>query len=334
MRDRAAIRQRYLQDELAVRLGGLAANLARIKSFSDRPEHQAVVESLLDESKFFIEWSAPDASLKVQAKLVELQVRLAVWQSAWAAIWANPVQRAAVAEAAGTWSDQVLEMSGLAPDKTATFVYERRLHDGYGNLLREASAYFAGQGDLYETLVNLARRLDEEGIPYAIIGGLALGRHGLVRMTQDVDVLMTADGLAAFEACCVGKEPALNEGKGYVPAFAGAHKTFRDTRTQVRIEIITAGEYPGDGKPKPVAFPNPAEASVKVDGIQVVTLEKLIELKLASGISAPHRLRDLADVQDMIVALQLPAAFAERLDKSVRDEYRRLWQMARGTEEK
>ena len=196
--------------------------------------------------------------------------------------------------------------------------YEERLQGEYGRLIREASAYFAGKSGVFQTLLNLAGRLEEEGISYAIIGGMALGRHGLARMTEDVDVLMTAEGLAAFRARCVGK--------GYVPAFAGAHKTFRDTDTQVCIEIITTGEYPGDGKPKPVVFPDPAEASVKVEGVRVVTLEKLIELKLASGMSASHRLRDLADVQDLIGVLGLAAEFADRLDASVRGEYRRLLQ--------
>jgi hypothetical protein len=202
--------------------------------------------------------------------------------------------------------------------------YEERLQGEYGRLLREASAHFAGKSGVYQTLLNLARRLDEEDIPYAVIGGMALGRHGLARMTEDVDVLMTAEGLAAFQARCVGK--------GYTSAFAGARKTFRDAETQVRIEIITTGEYPGDGKLKPVVFPNPTEASVEVEGVRVVTLEKLIELKLASGMSAPHRLRDLADVQDLIGALGLPAEFAERLDESVRDEYHRLWQTAQNTQ--
>jgi hypothetical protein len=160
--------------------------------------------------------------------------------------------------------------------------------------------------------------LEEEGIPYAVIGGMALGKHGFARMTEDVDVLMTAEGLAVFRERC--------EGKGYVPAFAGASKTFRDTETQVRIEIVATGEYPGDGKPKAIAFPDPAEASVEVEGVRVVTLDKLIELKLASGMSAPHRLRDLADVQDLISILGLPIEFAERLDESVRGEYQRLWQ--------
>ena len=59
--------------------------------------------------------------------------------------------------------------------------------------------------------------------------------------------------------------------------------------------------------------------------MRVIALERLIELKLASGMSAPHRLRDLADVQDLIRALQLPAEFGSRLDESVRAEYRKIW---------
>ena len=62
--------------------------------------------------------------------------------------------------------------------------------------------------------------------------------------------------------------------------------------------------------------------------IRVISLEKLIELKLASGLSAPHRLRDLADVQDLILRLQLPLHLANEIDPSVQPEYRRLWQQA------
>lgn len=198
--------------------------------------------------------------------------------------------------------------------------YEAHLQADYADLLREASQFYMAQGNVYETLRRLTQRLDDENIPYALIGGMALAAHGFVRMTQDVDLLMTREGLALFAARCVGR--------GYVPAFQGAQKAFRDTETNVRIEIITTGEFPGDGKPKPVAFPNPDSSSVRREGMCVIALEKLIELKLASGMTAPHRLRDLADVQDVIVALGLPNDFAERLDPSVRDKYRELWQMA------
>jgi hypothetical protein len=187
-------------------------------------------------------------------------------------------------------------------------------------VLREGDALFRQQGDVYDALRRLAQRLEEEGLSYALLGGMALISHGYRRYTEDVDILLTAEGLAAFRQKCVGH--------GYVPAFPGAQKTFRDTTNDVRIEIITTGEYPGDGKPKPVAFPDPTRSSIERDGIRIIQLEKLIELKLASGLSAKHRLRDLADVQDLIVALQLPFDVADRLDASVRDEYRRLWDAA------
>jgi len=187
-------------------------------------------------------------------------------------------------------------------------------------VLREADELFAKRGTVYDALHRLNRRLEEEGISYALMNGMALISHGCQRYTENVDILLTAEGLTAFREKCIGR--------GYVPAFAGAQKTFRDTANNVQIEIITTGEYPGDGKPKPVAFPDPAQASIEREGIRVIVLEKLIELKLASGLSAAHRLRNLADVQDLIVALDLPIDLAERIDASVRDEYRRLWEAA------
>lgn len=53
--------------------------------------------------------------------------------------------------------------------------------------------------------------------------------------------------------------------------------------TGVRIDFVIAGEFPGDGKPKPVAFPYPAEHLEPGSEIKVVDLKTLIELKLASG---------------------------------------------------
>jgi hypothetical protein len=174
------------------------------------------------------------------------------------------------------------------------------------------------EGKVHQTLKRLARALAEEAIPYAIVGGMALNLLGYTRETIDVDILLTPEGLDRFRERLVGR--------GYAVAFAGAARSFRDTQTQVKVETLITGEYPGDGKPKPVAFPDPAEVSFERDGYQVITLEKLVELKLASGMTAPHRLRDLADVQDLISNLDLPLDLEHRLDESVRGEYRRLWQ--------
>ena len=185
-------------------------------------------------------------------------------------------------------------------------------------ILRESEAFFMKEGKVHLTLKRLARALDEESIPYAIIGDMALNLLGFTRETVDVDILLTKEGLESFRERLVGR--------GCVPAFKGALKSFRDAETQVKVEALTTGEFPGDGKPKPVAFPNPSDVSMERDGYRVISLEKLIELKLASGMSAPHRLRDLADVQDLVSVLNLPLELEDQLDASVRGEYRRLWE--------
>jgi hypothetical protein len=102
----------------------------------------------------------------------------------------------------------------------------------------------------------------------------------------------------------------------------------RDTETKVDIDVVVTGEYPGDGKPKPVVFPDPASAAVRGQRVALLPLPKLIELKLASGLSAPHRLKDLADVLELVRALSLPRDLAASLDASVRAKYEELWQAA------
>jgi hypothetical protein len=55
-----------------------------------------------------------------------------------------------------------------------------------------------------------------------------------------------------------------------------------------------------------------------------VKLQTLIELKLASGMTSPGRLRDLADVQELIRVLRLPAALADQLQPDVGEKFREL----------
>jgi len=150
---------------------------------------------------------------------------------------------------------------------------------------------------------------------------MALVAHGYVRFTNDVDLLATKEGLRRIHERLVGR--------GYRPAFEGSQKKLRDTETGIDVEFITTGEFPGDGKPKPVRFPDPKDVAEDREGIRVISLPKLIELKLASGLSAEHRrLRDLADVQDLIISLGLPREIGNQVDASVRAEYFRMWDAA------
>lgn len=113
MRDWYLIQERYLRDSIPVRLGGLAANLRRIKSFAAQDTGRDAVVSLIEESKFFIEWTARDTLDDTAAQLVELQVLLATWQQNWSRIWSNPTQRQQVVEQSLAWSERVLALSGL-----------------------------------------------------------------------------------------------------------------------------------------------------------------------------------------------------------------------------
>src|SRR5207248_6598475 len=61
--------------------------------------------------------------------------------------------------------------------------------------------------------------------------------------------------------------------------FKGS-KQLRDTAAGVRIEFLVSGQFPGDGKPKPVAFPDPSGGTIEMNGIPVLRLPELVELKL------------------------------------------------------
>jgi hypothetical protein len=180
--------------------------------------------------------------------------------------------------------------------------------------------HFEQGNDVHKTLRRITQKLDELSIPYALVGGMALFFHGLRRFTEDVDILVNRDGLKTIHERL--------EGRGYMPPFAGS-KNLRDADTGVRIKFLVTGDFPGDGKPKPIAFPDPAQVRTNLQGISVLSLPKLIDLKLASGLTNPLRGQDLVDVQRLIQTMALPANLADQIDPSVRDEYLRIWKLVR-----
>ncbi len=164
---------------------------------------------------------------------------------------------------------------------------EQRVWDAAGR----ATKFFMGTADVQKALAKLVLALEEQSIPYAIVGAMALNELGYERVTTDVDVLLTRDGLAKFKSAYLGK--------GYIDKFAGS-KGVRDVENNVNIDVLLAGDFPGDGKPKPIVFPYPAVAAVKGRRLALLPQERLIELKLASGMSAPHRIKDLADIVELV----------------------------------
>jgi hypothetical protein len=190
---------------------------------------------------------------------------------------------------------------------------------------RRADLFFMEKSPIHDAMRRLTKIFNDLKIPFAIAGAMAANAHGHKRCTADVDILIRLEDLQRFKAKHIGL--------GWVDKFEGS-KNFRDAVNDVNIYALIAGEFPGDGRPKPVAFPIPEAVAVHLgEGIPYISLSTLLELKIACGMTTSHRPRDLDDVIQLIRANQLTLEYADQLNPYVQDKYRELWQAAQVEEE-
>ncbi len=184
--------------------------------------------------------------------------------------------------------------------RDGTVTYEQKLGGDLTWAMDEGSRHFEEKSAVHETLRRICNRLKELQIPYAVIGGMALFKFGYRRFTEDVDILVTRESLTRIH-----KEL---DGLGYLPPFTGS-KNLLDAEQKVKIEFLVTGEYPGDGEPSEVAFPDPGEVAHQENNIRYVNLKTLIELKIASGMTGKDRLKDLTQP----ALMKLLTSFKKRL---------------------
>ena len=147
--------------------------------------------------------------------------------------------------------------------------------------------------------------------------------HGYRRFTEDVDILVTREGLREIHS---GSTVSA-----ILPPFPRS-KNLRDTENGVRIEFLVAGDYPGDGKPKPAGISRPRLRRGNDRGHSVpqpATADRA-EARFRhdeSGLACS----DLSDVMELIKLRNLPESFAEQLDPYVRSRFRELWSSTRAT---
>jgi hypothetical protein len=172
-----------------------------------------------------------------------------------------------------------------------------------------------GEIAVASTAEKVAKKMSQHNIRYAIIGGFALNIHGYKRHTEDIDVLIHSDDLSKFMDKVVYS--------GFTPRFPGAKRSFRDPVSYTGVDLLVSGEYPGDGKPGPIAFPIPDASNIEViEDVQIINLPTFIDLKLASYNSMKKkRMKDRTDVEGLVKSLSLGKDFATRLHESVRDEF-------------
>lgn len=167
--------------------------------------------------------------------------------------------------------------------------------------------FFNGTDPVHVTMRRVAERLEQAGISYAIVGGMAVNAHGHRRTTGDVDFLVTAEGFNSFLKLL---------GSGDFERVAGRPRRFLDRATAVTFHLLISGRFPGSGLPGPIAFPDPTAVKHQIGDLPFVDLTTLIQLKLAA-----RRHQDFADVVNLIAAHNLDESFADKLHPSVRSDY-------------
>jgi hypothetical protein len=192
-------------------------------------------------------------------------------------------------------------------------------------IAKRVDAFMMALSPVHDTMRRLAKALEDLEIAYAIAGAMAANAHGHRRTTADVDVLLRREDLKRFKDQWIGR--------GWLDLFEGS-KGFKDTLNGVKVDVLIVGDYPGDGKPKPISFPTPESArEIRDESLPYLNLKSLLELKIASGMTAAHRLQDLADVIQLIRINALPQDYSGQLNAFVREKFIELWQSAQISED-
>jgi hypothetical protein len=139
---------------------------------------------------------------------------------------------------------------------------------------------------LARQLAELIATMEKIGVPIALIGGLALAPHGVIRATQDIDLLIDSAGADEAEA------ELLRLGYRCLHRSADAGNYLR---TDERVDFLyahrpVARRLLGEAKILPTAFGK----------LPVVSIEGLIAFKLQALVNNPRRTQDLEDIKALL----------------------------------
>lgn len=173
--------------------------------------------------------------------------------------------------------------------------------------VQEIDMFFEGRSPEHKTMRRVVQKLEKAGIPYAVMGAMAVNAHRHERTTRDVDILVTVEG---FDRFCKLYVP-----KAYDRVPRRPHRVL-DRRYQRTIDFLITGNFPGSGDPGPITFPDPTQVSETIQNAQVVNLETLIQLKLAA-----RRHYDFGDVANLIRVHNLDESFLSKLHPSLHQDF-------------
>jgi len=178
-----------------------------------------------------------------------------------------------------------------------------------------------GNESLWNLAVKCHALFSAAEIPYSICGGLAVCLHGYQRNTVDLDLVIRPEDIDAVRAVLSDAGLVWDE----------LHAEFR-TPEGIAVQFLIAGQKAGQGND--VTIPDPAGALnvEEREGLTVVRLSRLVEMKIACGMSNLRRThKDFADVVELIAARNLDESFARYIHKSLRAAFRELVRNAQAT---
>ena len=177
-----------------------------------------------------------------------------------------------------------------------------------------------GNETLWDAASLCDRVLAGAGIAYSVCGGVAVCLHGYQRNTIDLDLVVRSEDSDQVRQ--------LLEDAGLT--WNANAKEFR-TQSGIAVQFLISGESAGRGQEVKVPEPIGDENVETIEGLTVLRLSKLIEMKLACGSANLRRThKDFADVVELIAIRGLDGSFARYLHKSLHKTFRELVKHARG----
>lgn len=157
--------------------------------------------------------------------------------------------------------------------------------------------------DLGSTLARLGRALGEDGIDFALIGGLALGFRGVPRMTGDIDLLVQGEAAGRCEQAVLDLGFSLRFASEEVMQF---HPPGEDASGGIDILLARRAHTLG------MLARAKSEEVMPGTRIKVLDAEDLIGLKVQASSNDPARhALDMGDIERMLA--QSPDLDLERI---------------------
>lgn len=151
-------------------------------------------------------------------------------------------------------------------------------------------------------LIELARRLNEKKIPYAVVGGFALALQGIVRATMDVDIVVSLKESHLKSIVALLSELGL---ESRLPITASEMSKFhKEYRTKRNLIAWTFVDFKNPSRQVDLLIEPPLTAirteNIPVQGIPVKVATKSALIKMKKVSNRPIDLIDIKRLEEAI----------------------------------